>query len=1129
MFFRFIFLIFFCLINILYADITLEGYLHPGYTQSSTYTPADPLTNDTDAEYDYYVDNPSKFYLSEDSELTGIELVNAVDIDSDSNIRVYIDDELIETGADGSATVNFSTLSLGSGYHTIAVSGSCYDRRGREVDCSNRNVRSIDDFSFSAISLKTDQSTVASNFIDRVHLGDNSDDDDNYDIDDSSWSLYPDDNEGTSKEYSVNSSQQFAGFRVFIARVRDVYADGINKIEVYDNDNALITTFDLNTSSSYKFDYSALYSGDVNGISKVKVISGKASSSDYDDISFGELIVIPYTSTADMYPKPLVNYRMDECSWDGSSGDVQDSSINANSATSGNDANTTDGKLCRAGDINATDTSDKYILAQDGISLPEEYTLTVWVNFPLNEDGHKTFSTSSGGWFGGSTTNDLYFNIADLSGSDSDYIYFRKEDDDWSLCMYGSDYECYDYNPQDLSGWHHLAFSVTNDGTIFYVDGNEELDFDEHPNNVDLALLFNSDYDSDTDDEPNEQSIGALVDEFKIFDQALSEDDITTIYDNENSGKNYDGTERTCNDCAGDNGEENQNYKFDAWDIWRDINDRNISTKVVSDNFDLLIASLNEDGTAYQEFNGTVCVKIIDKNNNDLSDWEKIYFNDKNSSDQTDDGNPDFNITKSVREGIVNISWKRSVDESCPLENEDNETNATDSFAIRPERFTFDINSSELYAGEDFTIFYKALDAIDANSSDYNTSSGFRIDANKTLPNCGDVTFSLPLFSNGGNRTIENLDTIGDINVTLRDTNDSDSWAAVDSDDTNDSLRLIASRSKIVTIKPYDINITDLNITKSSNDNWLYMAKDIQDMNITLTPTLEVFSKNGVKLQEYNSSCYAEDVNVTFYYDVNRSDDLNLTLDGNLTSSDNSIEDINKTLQIPKERFVKGEANSSYSFGIDRVFDSEKNVSFVTLNELNISSDTSAKYENGLSTEDNTTFYYGQLYTADLSTSKIPDTTTAKVLIYNATDTPEYQEELLHWYIYTPHKESDGNITTLTSSASTTKPSANTDDINATSSYEGDGIFSISVDNPQEKKNTYFIHLDIQNYLWYVPKDFGDDYNESVGSSCLEHPCFEYKYGTNNPENTGVESGETNGLSFELNTSKNSRGVRLYR
>jgi hypothetical protein len=114
------------------------------------------------------------------------------------------------------------------------------------------------------------------------------------------------------------------------------------------------------------------------------------------------------------------------------------------------------------------------------------------------------------------------------------------------------------------------------------------------------------------------------------------------------------------------------------------------------------------------------------------------------------------------------------------------------------------------------------------------------------------------------------------------------------------------------------------------------------------------------------------------------------------------------------------------------------------------------------------------------------------------------------------------------SSQTIDKPASDAGGVSASSSYTGDGIFDIAVSNPNEKKERYYIHLDAQNFLWYAPQGFGSEYNESLGSSCSEHPCFEYKYGVNT-QGEGVNSGTTEGVSFDLNSSKNSRGVRLYR
>ena len=846
----------------------------------------------------------------------------------------------------------------------------------------------------------------------------------------------------------------------------------------------------------------------------------------------------------------VMQYKMDECTVD-SSHLVKDSSDTENDATPKHGNSNTDQKYATPCTEMGTIVCNNLLFRGEGYNADPnnswhgaQYYLEasdVDAISPLAEENEMTLT----GWFK-TTKND-----GTLIAKHNEYRVFL-EGGNLKVTIWDKNGSPITETIKDNVAdgvWHFYAFTAEISGyyynkklklKLYYGDGSsDQLENQTKTNSISGvsnttevliigAIIWNQ------GNNPTNYFDGYL-DEFAMSKAVQTKQNLKKLYKAQKNHKdldeNGDEVERECEcECNGGETPPVTHYgKFDAWDIFRDINDRNISTKIVSQSFKLTIASLNEDRTDYQEFNGTVCSRVLDINDNNLTDWVKTYFNDKNTSTQTVDGDPDFNVTKANREVKINIKWIKNINyPNCDF-NENNETNSTDNFAIRPKNYTIDANTTALYAGEDFKMLYKAVDAVDENSSDYNTNNGFVLDANKTLLNCGNVSFSSPVFSDGGNVTIENLDSIGDINITIKDSNNSNSWAAVDSDDTNDSLRLIETYSKIITIKPYDINITDINITKSTDDNWLYMGTNIQDMNITLTPTLKVFSKNGVKIQEYNSSCYAEDINVTFYYDVNRSDDLNLTLDGNLTSTDTNISDINKTLQISKDSFVYGESNSTaYSFGIDRVYNSEKNVTKVRLTNINITSNTSAKYENGLAQDNNTTFYYGRIYPQDLSTSKISDSAKTKILIYNKSHISGLQEELLHWYIFTPHKESDGNITQLVSSSSTNKSSGDTDGITASSTYSGDGIFSIDVNNSNKKENTYYIHLDTQDFLWYVPNGFGLDYNDSVGSSCSEHPCIEYKYGTNT-QGEGVNSGSTNGLSIDLNTSKNSRGVRLFR
>ncbi len=254
--------------------------------------------------------------------------------------------------------------------------------------------------------------------------------------------------------------------------------------------------------------------------------------------------------------KSIVNYHMDECKWDNDSSTYEIKNYGSlesdYNATALNGANTIpNGKICRGGDIIGSNSEDKAILPETNYKLPKRYTINVWIKFPLNTDGHKIF-----GW----RSNYKYFNIADRKGSDKDFIYFRQNisNNSWTLNVKDDNgKDSYKFNPQNLNGWHMLTFVVSDSGTKFYLDGNKKHTFSAHPNTGYLGLLFNSDYEGNTD-EPNGQSIGADVDEFELYNSALTANQIQQIYKNENRGKNYNGTARTCPACIA----------IDHYEIW---------------------------------------------------------------------------------------------------------------------------------------------------------------------------------------------------------------------------------------------------------------------------------------------------------------------------------------------------------------------------------------------------------------------------------------------------------------------------------------------------------------------------------------------------------------------------------
>ena len=828
------------------------------------------------------------------------------------------------------------------------------------------------------------------------------------------------------------------------------------------------------------------------------------------------------------------NWWMDECSWNGTTDEVGDFSDYDNNGTAEHNATTESNKtvggvIYRVGDFNSSDANSSVDVSNSS-SLTFDWPLIYMTWMKLKDPNQQTNDdhlenmftneswanalrfTEKGHWNGG---QQILFSLS--IDNDTKYLYSSKQITD--------------------TKWHHITAIYDGAYMRIYIDGQEDV------NQSETGSITTNTGDNMIASEYNQYYFKGFLDETKVFHQDLNSSQINDIYNNEKDGKNWDGSTRDAPTCPVDNNNNDKNSTFDAWDTFRDINDKNISTKIVAEDFNLTIASLDENGSNYQEFNGTVCSRIIKEGEDNVTDWFKNFFSDKNTSDQTDEGNPQFNVGVAIKKAKAEIIWLKDANKSCSdvqSSSDHNETNSTDNFAIRPNEFNITAISASIYAGENFNISFVALNANDKNTTDYNESKGdsFLVNATEIKSGCktGDFNLSDFNFSNGGASNIDaNYSEVGEINITIKDSNNSHSFAYVDVNDTNDSVRLIASKSKIVAVKPYEINITDINFTVTTGTNWLYMDKNISDMNITLGVTLKALNKQGDALEDFNDTCYAKDVNVTFYYDVNNSEEENLTLDGNLTSDDVNISDINKTLQIPKKLFVSGKANSNYAFGVDRNYSDYKNPLHVALKDVNITTTNIAKNENNATSDKNATFYYARTYTQDLATSKTDDNVTVAILVYDKNASNGYvdgfKEELLNWYKNSKHTAKDGNITNAKVSKTIVK-SGDDDGISASISGGDKGVFTITVTNDNNKTGTHYIHLSENNWLWYVPQGFGSDYNDTNDSTCIGHPCIKYNFINNNSndknDNT-ITSGNTNGVQFYKNVTHNNKGVRLFR
>ena len=353
---------------------------------------------------------------------------------------------------------------------------------------------------------------------------------------------------------------------------------------------------------------------------------------------------------------------------------------------------------------------------------------------------------------------------------------------------------------------------------------------------------------------------------------------------------------------------------------------------------------------------------------------------------------------------------------------------------------------------------------------------------------------------------------------------------------------MIEANSTIIRVLPYEINITASNLSTSTNQRWLYDANNIDDSYINPNAKVSIFNKSGQLMRDFNSTCYGRDLNITFKYDINSSDDANLTLDGNLTSNSNSIDDINKSVILYKSEFRDGEANASYRFGIDRDFSRPINPIDITLKDIIIDTQNISKYRysakdsNSLPSEDNAVFYYGRVVMGDMIVNSPNATQKALFEVYsnnpNSDDVSSFARESLNWYLNSKHNSSKFGTIKIDNSRvyKSIKIDNNPLEVDFTAiNFDNRGRANLDMEIAKDIAGV--AHMDIDRWLWYIPSEFGSTYNFSLDSSCNEHPCFDIRRDKIDSKGSIIQSGNYRGLDYNGSNQGeyNIRGVKLFR
>ncbi|BAF70680.1 LamG-like jellyroll fold domain-containing protein [Nitratiruptor sp. SB155-2] len=1134
----------------LFADIILQGSLHPGDEYNETFQYKEPLTTRNilrrwrwiiDHTYDYYLNNPSYFYLSQDTLIKGFELINAIGLTTNTNLRLYIDGNLVATGSDGNDTISIDPpLVLSKGFHTIAVTGSCYNG-GSETDCSNLGIDDIDDFTFDAIKLYSDVNTTAVVYLDRLHTGDTNDSGDWYDIDNDSLAYYPDKDKNQSYTFDINITDNLVGFEIFIPNMRDVHEDNISTLKVYDRNDNLIKSFYINhDNDTSKFNFDVIYDQNVSGIGKVEVKSNKFSNGNgLDDLSFDGIVVVPYYSFQELY-NVKIDYYFDECSWDNDPNTYEiknySSLGNEYNATAQNGANTESNTTASGGICRVANFNGKYASLKNSFLLPSSYTATFWLRFPL-EGSANQFEIDLD-----PRRRRIHYYKVYVIGSVEETgdigLFFKDSSGDYRFGVYDNDGNIYSVDIPELSdGWHFFAMKVEDGQTTLYIDR------DSQPYPVNTATFGSLTIVGSSTDYTERETIGTYMDEFKIFGRVLSQSQIQTIYNNESSGKNYDGSPRVCPVCGGP---VIRSGLFNAVDMvtgscsaeahWDD----NITTKIVNDDFNLTVLAKAEDGSSGFEANITkVSLYLFDSISNGTCIGSYTEVPVCTDCGITQNGCllvGSMQVDRAKKCVLVHIEGKYINSTS----NDVNESNSTDNFAVRPDHFSITASAS-MIAGKDTAILVDALDASNQKVIDYNETLHVRgasvdIEYNETKTGC--KTGSLEIvsgdqFQNGEANMTVRYSEVGEINVTVQEV-DGTEFASIDSDDTPLFQRLITPVSMTLSFNPdhFDINGSLHNF---QDHTFTYLSKDL-NMSAYLPLVITARNALGDTTTNYNVDCYAKDIDINVSHTSVSSNNLNSLLylyeDANEQNSSVTWIDKNGVIAIqnyPASNFTTDQ-NGSADITIYCNFD-RNSLKPVDPFELNITStsvvDTDGVEGSSSDINGSAYFYYARFRTEDLATSDSEDNTTAQVLVYDSSDTRfDTNQTLMHWYVNALHSQSDGDIQEGNVSSSTTLQTGDIDDTFSLVWSQENGIFTITINNTSKTKQTRYIHLDIPSWLWFSYG--GASYSYDIGSDCTQHPCIKYNY-IPPTQTKGVKSGSVSGVDFDQNVTSSKRGVKVYR
>ncbi len=417
---------------------------------------------------------------------------------------------------------------------------------------------------------------------------------------------------------------------------------------------------------------------------------------------------------------------------------------------------------------------------------------------------------------------------------------------------------------------------------------------------------------------------------------------------------------------------------YDVWDIDSNSDERVIKTKIVNKPIKLNVSSIDRTGVLKPSVFSDVKVGLFSKDDRTLlHSFVDINFS-KSNPFTVDFGE----INKAVKYAYVKISY---TDET----NKTKEINASDTFAIRPDRYEITI-PTDLKAGKNFDINLVVKDVNGSVVTNYEAAKdNYLIDINETKK---DASCVLDIeaqrenvdFVNGEANITVTYSDIGILDFKLYEKPGSE-FAIIDNDDTPDNERYIKFAQKTSSeIKAAKIElIWELKNGDESNgytyfNNYESNDSELSSMYASFDVAIKMKNTNGELLKNFSKGCYAKDVNLKIEYEVDSNDtdgyslkasyqDMNDTFHTDLSKWDQNIvkgENIFNDYMIESSLFEKGKGIKKVKFNFERETTRPRNPMKFIVKDLNASLEQLSDTD---STDKTVTFLYARAHIPDQS------------------------------------------------------------------------------------------------------------------------------------------------------------------